>query len=387
VSEQKVEQRFARVLTKSHKLVIIWLLLAFQVRTLRGWLLISRLCPIFWIVTSTISLAGCGGGASGGGEAGVGPAAASIYVTQDVGILDPPLPSKILRFSTTADGVADPASTITGPNDVVFNGLAVDGTGSLYVGGAIFNGGGEVLVYAPGTSGTPTPTRTITIPVLSVGVNTPPAISALAVDSSGNIYVSSTVVVNGLEYLGISIFPPTASGDVAPTKVIAGNATDIFPVGFGAGQFAVDSADNIYIAGGSLQDPDAILIFDSSSTGNVPPTNTLSGSNTMIDDVTGVALDDAGNIYVANGNVMGSTPSILEFSAGSTGNVAPIRILSGSATTMVSPGNLSLDSAGNIYVLNNLNILKFSPSATGNVAPAATISSVGFVEVNSIAIR
>jgi hypothetical protein len=330
-------------------------------------------------------LIGCGGGASGGGAAGVGPAAASIYVTQDVGFLGPPLPSKILRFSTTADGVADPASTITGPNDVIFNGLAVDGTGSLYVGGAIFNGGGEILVYAPGASGTPTPRRTITIPAL--GADSQPAISALAVDGSENIYVSATVAVNGLEYLGISIFPSTASGDVAPTKVIAGNATNIFAVGFGAGQIAVDSANNIYIAGGLLQEPDAVLIFDSSSTGNVPPTNTLSGSNTMIDDVAGLALDDAGNIYVANGNVMGSTPSILEFSAGSTGNVAPIRTISGSATTMVSPGNLSLDSAGNIYVLNNLNILKFSPTATGNVAPAATISSVGFVEVSSIAIR
>ena len=37
--------------------------------------------------------------------------------------------------------------------------------------------------------------------------------------------------------------------------------------------------------------------------------------------------------------------------------------------------NLALDSAGNIYVLNDLNLLKFAPNATGNVAPIATITT------------
>ena len=45
-------------------------------------------------------------------------------------------------------------------------------------------------------------------------------------------------------------------------------------------------------------------------------------------------------------------------------------------------GNLALDSAGNIYVLNGLNILKFSPSAMGNVTPTATISSMFFENFN-----
>jgi hypothetical protein len=107
----------------------------------------------------------------------------------------------------------------------------------------------------------------------------------------------------------------------------------------------------------------------------------------MIGTVKGIALDSAGNIYVANGNTGNVTPGILEFSAGSMGNVAPIRTISGSATTMGGVGNISLDAAGNIYLINESNILKFAPDAMGNVPPIATISSVGFAEVNSIAVH
>ena len=106
----------------------------------------------------------------------------------------------------------------------------------------------------------------------------------------------------------------------------------------------------------------------------------------MINQVVSVAVDSAGNVYVANGNAGGATPSILEFSAGSTGNIAPMRTISGSATMLSVPRNLSVDGAGNIYVLNDLNILKFSPRAMGNAAPTSTMSST-FFENSNIAVQ
>jgi hypothetical protein len=89
-----------------------------------------------------IVIAGCGS-SGGGGGALTGPVAGpSIYVTQDNPTLGSTLPSNILQFSTTANGTVSPTATLTGPANVVFSGLAVDGTGNAYVGGEIFGTGG-----------------------------------------------------------------------------------------------------------------------------------------------------------------------------------------------------------------------------------------------------
>jgi hypothetical protein len=329
-----------------------------------------------------LGTASCGGGgsnSSGGGGGGT-PAAPNIYVTD---VLLQPAPSTVLQFSSDANGTifpgggASPTSTLTAPSNVIFNnGLALDATGDVYVGGQILNGnpvsldiaGVEILFYSSGASGTATPSRTITSSSTFLAGSLG-QIGGLAVDSAGNLYASTNVA----QGIGIVVFPPIASGDVTPTRVIAGSATNIG--GVNPGQIAVDSADNVYVAGSVpiSVTPASILVFNSTATGNVAPINTLGGSNTTITNAVGIALDGAGNIYVANKNGANGS-SILEFSAGATGNVVPMRTISGSATGMIDLGNLTVDSAGNIYVLNDLNILKFAPTATGNAAP---ISSIG----------
>jgi hypothetical protein len=331
--------------------------------------------------------AGCSSGGftikSGGG--GNGPSAENVYITQDI-ILDPQLSQNIMQFSASATGNVTPSTVLKGPASVSLNGLAVDATGNLFVGGTISGNGpnasAEVLIYAPGAMGAATPSRTIA--GASTGLSVPglSGIDALALDSSGNLYVSSFVNIGGILYPSVSVFSNTANGNVAPTNIIGGNATTIN--GFFPGQIAVDSANNVYTAGGSLPQADSILIFNSKSNGNVPPTGMIAGSNTMLEDVVGIAVDSEGNIYATNGNANGATPSIVVFSSGSTGNATPVRTITGAATTMIAPGNLTVDSAGNIYVLDISNVLKFSPSAMGNVAPSALISFVGFSGVSSI---
>ncbi len=355
------------------------------------WFVEGRIMRVFKLMGGTLVSfswllipAGCGSGGmtSNGGGGGNGPSSANVYITQDI-ILDPQLSQSVMQFSTSATGNVTPSTTLKGPAGVVLSGLAVDGTGNLYVGGTI-NGSGpfasaEVLIYGPGASGTATPSRTIAGALTGMSVPGLSGIGALALDNSGNLYVSSYVNIGGILFPGISIFSNMANGNVAPTRVIGVNA-------FSPGQMAVDSANNIYTAGGTLPQANVILIFNANSTGNAPPTSMIAGSNTTLEDVVGIAVDSAGNIYVANGNANGvSTPSILVFSAGSTGNAVPVRTIAGAATTMIAPANLSVDSAGNVYVLNDLNILKFGPNATGNVAPSATISFVGFSGVFSIA--
>jgi sugar lactone lactonase YvrE len=346
------------------------------------------------LLTMAALLAGCGGGtsnsggtntggSSGGGTAALSPASSFYIVEQYL----PPEPSKILQFSRTANGSVAPASTITVPPGAGFTALAVDGLGNLYVGGQEFSGsteiGPEIWVYAPGAIGTPTPSQTITASLQSPSAN---SISAMAVDNAQNLYAVTAVALGsgptGRVYTGIAVYAPAANGKLAPIKSIVGPATEISN---NPDQIATDSAGNLYVASGSTATgPGSVVIFSSSATGNMPPTSALTGPNTTIGYAQGVALDSAGNIYVSSAaqlpqSVEDGAPSILKFSAGSTGNVAPILTISGSATAMDNNiGNLRVDSAGNIYVVSGSAILRFAPGATGNVAPAATISSSAF---------
>jgi hypothetical protein len=346
------------------------------------------------LLTIVAILAGCGGGTgnsggtnTGGSSSGgtVAPSPASSFYIVEQGI--PPEPSKILQFSRTANGSVTPVSTITGPAGVGFTALTVDGLGNLYVGGQEFSGSTdispEILVYAPGASGTATPSQAITAGLQSPSAN---SISALAVDNVQNLYVVTAAELGsgptGRVYTGIVVYAPAANGGkLATTKSIVGPATEISN---NPDQVATDSAGNLYVASGSTATgPGSIVIFNSSATGNMPPTSTLTGPNTTIGYAQGVAVDSAGNIYVSSAaqlpqSIEDGAPSILKFSAGSTGNVAPVQIISGSATTMENIGNLRVDSAGNIYVLSGSQVLRFAPGASGNVAPAATISSSAF---------
>jgi hypothetical protein len=340
--------------------------------------------------SGALLIMGCSGGAGGGarGGGGTNPSPATIYVTQDNSFTLPPQPSMVLEFSTTANGQVKPSPTINGPANVVFVPAALDKAGNLYVGGGVYSSNPassavEILEYAPHASGAATPMRTIQGSATGLDVLGDSSIGGITVDAADNIYVAANVVVGGFVYSGISVFSPSATGNAAPTAVIAGSATTLMF----ANQIAVDSSGNIYAAGnGTAGTPNAILIFNSGSSGNVAPSNSIVGANTMLDDVLGMALDSSGNLYVANGNANGTTPSIVVFNAGASGNTAPTRVISGAATGLVSPGNLAVDSSGNIYVLNGMNILKFSSTATGNVAPAATITAAGFVEVVGIAV-
>jgi sugar lactone lactonase YvrE len=332
----------------------------------------------------TVSLAilcsSCGGGMANGG--GTPPASSSIYVTS---VLLGGLPSSVLEFPTTASGDISPTSTIKGSSNSFFNGLAVDATGNVYVGTALNasgNGGIEILVYAPGATGTATPIRTISGAATGLDVLGQNSSISLAVDSAGNIYVAAPTTLSQND-LGVSIFSATANGDVAPTRVIAGIATDIqFP-----NQIAVDSAGNVYVANSPFSGTASIFIFNSSANGNVPPTSVLGGSATTMNSIQGLAVDNAGNIYVAANALDGGTPGILEFSAGSTGNVAPVRTISGPATTIIGLGNIAVDGAGSVYVLSPPGILKFASSVMGDAAPTATITSISLTGDDSIAVQ
>ena len=79
---------------------------------------------------------------------------------------------------------------------------------------------------------------------------------------------------------------------------------------------------------------------------------------------------------LAGGFNSGAAPSILGFPAGARGNLAPTVTISGSQTMLTSPTGLAVDAAGDVFAADFFGnqVLEYAPGAHGNVAPVARIA-------------
>jgi hypothetical protein len=319
--------------------------------------------PLMRIVTicaaSTILLAtGCN---STSNTSGPEPAF-SLFVVQNGGSTSG---DSVLQFPANGSGSIAPSSTVTSPSLTAFDAVAVDTLGNLYISthkGTAPSIVYQILVYAPPTAtGAATLTNTITSSSFSY------FITSIAVDSTGEIYA-----LNGNS---ISVFAANASTNATPVRQISGNQTQI---GY-ATQIAVDAAQNIYVASVSAGN---ILVFSSTETGNTVPAGILAGTSTVISTPTSVAVDSSGNIYVASFNQPSNSSLVLEFSPGSTGNVAPVRTLTSVASDNIY--GLTVDALDNLYVCvqdptnGQFAVDVFSSSVSGSNAPTATITSTAW---------
>ncbi len=307
-------------------------------------------------MTLPIASGGNSGGSSGGGgithysgpvqpQAGVRKAAttALILVANEGGGNG----GTISEFSESANGNVAPSSVIAnhngGPLAIAFSseegiGIAngnLNSAGEL--GAETFSLGGEFLT---GIECFPKPTQA----------------NAVAFDSKGQLFV--TGVVKGGR--GIGVFKPGANGCVKPKRTISDQ-----------GGLAIDSNNLLYVANSATA---TIDIFPSGS-GTMEAQ--IGGSNTGLAAPGTVAVDASLNVYVFDSK----TATISEFAAGATGNVAPIRTISGSNTGLNNGdgfyfGLAVSKTSGDIFVSNSASnaILVFAANASGNVAPIQTIA-------------
>lgn len=109
--------------------------------------------------------------------------------------------------------ISGPNTGLSGPDDVV-----VTFSGQLYVTNGFGRAAGSVTVYAPGASGNAAPVQDISGSSTDLGS----FLDDLTVDGGGDILVTDSTASVGPAVLG---WPSGATGDVAPTTVIAGAAT------------------------------------------------------------------------------------------------------------------------------------------------------------------
>jgi sugar lactone lactonase YvrE len=292
-------------------------------------------------------------------------ASGNIYATNQCS-------NTVTVYAQGSNGNTAPIAIIGGSNTGLNNpqGIALDSSGNIYVADL---GAFSVLVYPPlgSSTGLLNESPTATLGGSKTGLSLP---LGIAVDSSGNIYVTDLGVSSVLVYPALG--GSTGLLNESPTATISGSKTGLsFPYGI-----AVDSSANIYVADFVAA---SVFVYPplASSTGllNEAPTATISGSTSALIGPHGVALDSKGNIYVADSSAakvfvypsLGSSTGLL--------NEAPTITIGGSNTGLNSPNGIGLDSTGDIYVVNVSSVFVYPAlgSSTGllNEAPTTTIST------------
>lgn len=197
------------------------------------------------------------------------------------------------------------------------------------------------------------------VPVVGAGVA-----RAAGPDPEGTIYVADDATN------AVDVFPPGASGNVAPERVIEGADTGIDE----PGDVKVSSAGDVYVSnfGG-----ESITEYAPQASGDATPICTISGSNTGLDENDDMSLEADGTLVVGNfTDAADDGGSVVVFAPGSCGNVTPVETIEGSNTGFNIVDGVGSDAAGTIYADSSENgsVQVFPPGTNGNVTPEGTIS-------------
>jgi hypothetical protein len=324
---------------------------------------------------------------TGNVETAYGPPAVAVYPA------GASTPSRVISGPATQLGAyfsaAAPSTLISTQLAMA---LAVDSSGSIYVAShgvgqsptASITNGVEIAIFGPGASGNAAPTRSIDATAVARAGFTP---KAMAVDSSGNIYLAAgpvlalpgtvdapglyvfsaagslvrfvgsgglnpatgvaiqgaaeNVVVQSLDdTVGVSalfVFPK-AGGNGTPTQTIDDSA---LVQTFGSDRIAVDGSGEVYLLTLSGSPFGAPQVFRISLSGNGAADSLIADSETRFDLATGIAVSAAGEALVATT----SSNKVFEYASGAAGaSVVPAATYSASLPSTLDADGLALDS-------------------------------------------
>jgi sugar lactone lactonase YvrE len=268
----------------------------------------------------------------------------------------------VVEYPNASGPVPSATAVISSLNQAdLYSDVVTDSSGYIYVSSVnLFDKTqGSVLVFAPTANGMAAPLRTITL-------SGDPHF--VAVDTAGDIYVATAPLTGPLP-VTIQEFAAGVNGNATPIRTITLPYDSTTAVGFPEG-LAVDPSGNIVYASYAGTGSSIIQVLSPGQSGNATPARTISGPQSQILQIGGLALDAAGNIYAATQTQLDLTPNLLEFSGGTNGAATPINSISGKAAMLGQTSGLAVDAAGNIYVSGSTGLLRFTPGATGNAAPS-----------------
>ena len=172
--------------------------------------------------------------------------------------------------------------------------------------------------------------------------------SAMAIDGSGNIYVTgvSQGSVTGEDYASIKYYP---NGDTAWVR-----RYDRAAGLDGASAIAIDGSGNVYVTGASMgtgtsYDYATVKYYSNGDTAWVRRYN---GSGNIMDYASAIAVDDSGNVYVTGTtNASGASSDFATIRYYPNGDVAWVRTYNGPGNDMDDAFAIAVDDSNNVYVV------------------------------------
>lgn len=241
----------------------------------------------------------------------------------------------------------------------------------------------------------------------------------IAVDMAGNVYVSDSGVMRRISPGGVVTTLPGASGGGSPAIDSAGNifvadtannvVLKITPAGeittlagaagvrgsadgtgsaarfFSPRGAATDSAGNVYVSDTGNHTVRKIDPAGAVTTlaGVAPVVGSADGigAAASFDTPSGIAIDNAGNLYVAdmNNTVRKITPAAAVTTLAGTADLLASTDGIGAAAGFSSPSGVATDGAGNVYVAESHTIRKITPAGVVTTL-AGTPGVVGILD-------
>jgi len=231
---------------------------------------------------------------------------------------------------------------------------AVDASGNLFIADPASN---QVYKETPSVRGY---TQTVIANSANNGISNP---EGLAVDGAGNVYIAN--------YGDGNVLKETLSGGSYTQSIVASATNGISnPPGV-----AVDAAGNFYI----VDYFNSQILKETLTANGYAQSVIANATNNGLNAPWCVALDGAGNVYIADGT-NGVAPRVLKETL-TAGNYLQSVVVS----NLLALG-LAVDAAGSVYIAYSStdSVLKETPSSSGYTASTVPTSGLGYPEALAV---